>query len=138
VFSAEIDREPVNDQFCSFTYLPYVLIVGILPPELLDRMEDRQFIVEGRETFPHFIQSNWRKTKPLAIDQCGTSGVLHKRLMDQPFGFKCPITDESVQVWLETDEDAPDSEFEGMICPACTRLHFVNRRTGKLLPDNTV
>ena len=31
------------------------------------------------------------------------------------------------------DPDAPEDEYEGVICPACTRLHFVNRKTGRLL-----
>ena len=38
-----------------------------------------------------------------------------------------------VQHWLDDDEDAPENEYESMICPACTRLHFLNRKTGKLL-----
>ena len=53
-------------------------------------------------------------------------------LMSRPFIFKCPITNQHVQGWLE-DEDAQVTEFEGMTCPACTRLHFVNRKTGELL-----
>jgi hypothetical protein len=52
--------------------------------------------------------------------------------MSRPFIFKCPITNQHVQGWLE-DEDAQVTEFEGMTCPACTRLHFVNRKTGELL-----
>ena len=53
-------------------------------------------------------------------------------LMSRPFIFKCPITNQHVQGWLE-DEDAQVTEFEGMTCPACGRLHFVNRKTGELL-----
>jgi hypothetical protein len=53
-------------------------------------------------------------------------------LMSRPFILRCPITNQHVQGWLE-DEDAQVTEFEGMTCPACTRLHFVNRKTGELL-----
>jgi hypothetical protein len=28
---------------------------------------------------------------------------------------------------------ARDTEYEGVTCPACAKLHFVNRKTGKLL-----
>jgi len=30
-------------------------------------------------------------------------------------------------------QDAPENEYEAVTCNACTRLHFLNRRTGKLL-----
>jgi hypothetical protein len=52
---------------------------------------------------------------------------IEHRLMTRPFIFKCPITNQHVQGWLE-DEDAQITEFEGMTCPACMRLHFLNRR----------
>lgn len=53
-------------------------------------------------------------------------------MVSEPFIFKCPITDQNVQVRLD-DEDVQETQYEGMTCPACTRLHFVNRKTGKLL-----
>jgi hypothetical protein len=40
---------------------------------------------------------------------------------------------QSARPRLVEDEDAQVTEFEGMACPACTRLHFVNRKTGELL-----
>ena len=43
----------------------------------------------------------------------------------------------NVQHWsdedVDEDDDVREHEYEGIICPACTRLHFLNRRTGKLL-----
>ena len=50
-----------------------------------------------------------------------------------PFIFTCPATSMNVQHLLEDDQDAPDNEYEGITCPACAKLHFVNRKTGKLL-----
>jgi hypothetical protein len=38
-----------------------------------------------------------------------------------------------VQHWLDDDEDAPENEYDAITCPACTRVHFLNRKTGKLL-----
>jgi len=35
--------------------------------------------------------------------------------------------------WLDGGEDTPDHEYETVVCKACTRLHFINRRTGRLL-----
>jgi hypothetical protein len=55
-----------------------------------------------------------------------------------PILFRCPATGLNVQ-W-ETDQVKPDDEravpYQGITCPACTRLHFINRSTGKLLGEN--
>jgi hypothetical protein len=37
-----------------------------------------------------------------------------------------------VQHWLDDDDDASENEYEGITCPACTGLHFINRKTRKL------
>jgi hypothetical protein len=47
--------------------------------------------------------------------------------------FRCPATSMNVQHWLDEDDAVRENEYEGIICPACTRLHFLNRKTGKLL-----
>jgi hypothetical protein len=49
------------------------------------------------------------------------------------FIFTCPATSMNVQHSSEDDQDAPDNEYEGVACPVCARVHFVNRKTGKLL-----
>jgi hypothetical protein len=49
------------------------------------------------------------------------------------FVFTCPATSMNVQHWLDDDKDAPADEYRAVICPACTRLHFLNRKTGRLL-----
>ena len=51
------------------------------------------------------------------------------------FIFKCPATGLNVQAWSDEEDGAAENEFEGVICPACTRLHFLNRKTGKLLGE---
>jgi hypothetical protein len=57
----------------------------------------------------------------------------HHILTMARFVFICPATLMNVQHLLEDDQDAPDNEYEGITCPACAKLHFVNRKTGKLL-----
>jgi hypothetical protein len=52
---------------------------------------------------------------------------------DGPFRFHLPATSMNVQHLSEDDQDAPDNEYEGIACPACAKVHFVNRKTGKLL-----
>jgi len=50
--------------------------------------------------------------------------------------FTCPATDLNVQHWLDEDEKEPPPDedmYEAISCPACTKLHFVNRKTGQLL-----
>jgi hypothetical protein len=52
--------------------------------------------------------------------------------------FKCPRTGMNVQHWL-ADEPAPDDPhctYETVVCQACSRLHFINRSSGKLLGEN--
>jgi hypothetical protein len=54
------------------------------------------------------------------------------------FIYKCPTTGLKVQGWLA---DEPSSEnanktYEAVICTACTRAHFVNRKTGRTLGDD--
>ena len=53
------------------------------------------------------------------------------------FVFKCPRTGMNVQHW-QADEVAPDEaqcSYETVVCNACSRLHFINRSTGKLLGE---
>jgi hypothetical protein len=37
------------------------------------------------------------------------------------------------QHWLDGGQDTPDHENEAILCKACAGLHFINRKTGKLL-----
>jgi hypothetical protein len=53
-----------------------------------------------------------------------------------PFIFTCPNTDLKVQHWLDDDDDTLDGEYEGIICPACSALHFIDRKTGRLFGQN--
>jgi len=50
--------------------------------------------------------------------------------------FRCSRTGLNVQVRLPaaTPADRPDT-YEAVACPACTRLHLVNKITGKILGD---
>ena len=53
--------------------------------------------------------------------------------------FTCPNTDFNVQHSFDDDyENALDTEYEAITCPACTRLHFISLKTGKLLAPDTV
>ena len=55
-----------------------------------------------------------------------------------PFILTCPNTNMSVgHCFDDEDEDAPDTEYEAITCPACTRVHFINRKTCKLLGQDT-
>jgi hypothetical protein len=50
--------------------------------------------------------------------------------------FKCPLTGMNVQHWL--DEVPPGDahcSYESVVCKACSRLHFVDRSSGKLLGE---
>ena len=49
--------------------------------------------------------------------------------------FNCPATGVNVQHWLDDDDDRgkPGDCYQSIVCQACARLHFVNRKTGRLL-----
>jgi len=52
--------------------------------------------------------------------------------------FRCPNTGANVQHSLDdapSEFERPHHEYESVTCLACTRLHFVNRLTGKLLGE---
>jgi hypothetical protein len=55
--------------------------------------------------------------------------------MNRHIVFKCPTTGLNVQhEFAAAPSDAPETHVS-MICPACTRLHLLNRATGKLVGD---
>src|SRR4029077_14103554 len=50
------------------------------------------------------------------------------------FTYRCPTTGLNVQGWLADDASVNQGEvFETVACPACTRMHLVNRATGRVL-----
>jgi hypothetical protein len=55
-------------------------------------------------------------------------------LTDGPFRFQVP-GDRPQRPAPIGDPDISENEYEGIVCPACTRLHFIDRKTGKLLGE---
>ena len=54
-----------------------------------------------------------------------------------PIMFRCPATGLSVQGWLADDASVTEGEvYETVTCLACTRLHLINRATGRVLGDD--
>ena len=49
------------------------------------------------------------------------------------FVFRCPASGLNVQHQVDDDPDIAENEYEGIMCPACTKMHLLNRKTGKLL-----
>lgn len=51
--------------------------------------------------------------------------------------FRCPHTGMHVQHWMaeEVTGETPRGIYDTVICNACARIHFINRRTGKLLGE---
>jgi hypothetical protein len=47
--------------------------------------------------------------------------------------FICPMTDLNVQYRLDDDEGIPENEYEVVTCPACAKVHLINRKTGRPL-----
>jgi hypothetical protein len=53
--------------------------------------------------------------------------------------FRCTQTRTNVQVWLPeaTQPECADS-YEAVACPACARVHLINRKTGKMLGEKVL
>jgi len=48
--------------------------------------------------------------------------------------FRCPYTGMNVQTDLPKQEiKKGERRFEAIACPACTKLHFINRENGRTL-----
>lgn len=47
--------------------------------------------------------------------------------------FHCPNAELSVHHRLDNDARYSDEVYEPILCSACIQLHFINRKTGKLL-----
>ena len=73
-----------------------------------------------------------RVTANLALDHGLVSRGHQIEWMSQ-FIFRCPATGFNVQHQLDDDPDISENEYEAIDCPACTRIHLVNRKTGELL-----
>ena len=71
----------------------------------------------------------------LALDHGLSSRGRHVLMMANVI-FRCPASDLNVQYQLDDDPDISDNEYEGIMCPGCTRMHLLNRKTGKLLDQN--
>jgi hypothetical protein len=53
--------------------------------------------------------------------------------------FRCTQTRTNVQVWLrEAAQPECADSYEAVTCPACARVHLINRKTGKMLGDETL
>ncbi len=51
--------------------------------------------------------------------------------------FRCPVKALQVQ-WVDCEgqRDEGPTLYKVIVCPACARLHFVNRSTGELLGEH--
>jgi hypothetical protein len=50
--------------------------------------------------------------------------------------FRCTRTGSNVQVWLpKAPTPDRDDSYEAVTCPACARVHLVNKMTGKTLGE---
>jgi len=50
--------------------------------------------------------------------------------------FRCARTGLNVQVWLSDEAPTVQADsYEVVTCPACARVHLVNKTTGRTLGD---
>jgi len=48
--------------------------------------------------------------------------------------YRCPIAKMNVRGWVADDPTERSGQgYQGIVCEACTRVHFINPKTAKLL-----
>jgi hypothetical protein len=53
-----------------------------------------------------------------------------------PFIYRCPVAGLKIQELFADEVPSEDANiYEPVICLACTRVHLVNRSTGKTLDE---
>jgi hypothetical protein len=51
-----------------------------------------------------------------------------------PFIYRCPSTGLNAQGWIADDPvEAQAESYEAVTCIACTRVHLINPKTGRVL-----
>ena len=57
--------------------------------------------------------------------------------MESHAAFTCPTTGQRVDHVFDSRDETPPSvdRYEIVVCPSCSKVHFMNRQTGKLLGD---
>ena len=51
--------------------------------------------------------------------------------------FRCPNTGLNVHGWIADDPTEGEAEsYEAVTCTACTRVHLINQKTGRILGND--
>jgi hypothetical protein len=53
--------------------------------------------------------------------------------MPRTFLYRCPNTSQTVQGWSADEVTDEGDTYQSFQCMACTRVHLVNLKTGKVL-----
>ncbi len=56
--------------------------------------------------------------------------------MARTFLYRCPNTGQTVQGWSADEVTKQDDTYQLFACIACTRVHLVNLKTGKVLGED--
>ena len=55
--------------------------------------------------------------------------------MPRTFLYRCPNTGQNVQGWSADEVTGDGDTYQSFPCIACTRVHLVNLKTGKVLGE---
>jgi hypothetical protein len=53
--------------------------------------------------------------------------------MATTFLYRCPSTGQTAQGWSAEEINDDENAYESVACLACTQMHLVNLKTGKVL-----
>jgi hypothetical protein len=88
-------------------------------------------VVEARRFAPRKLKINHVFAGPEFYAELGSPLRMERTVV-----FRCPITGSSVEILLTPPDrsgEAGNRYYKSLSCPSCTRLHYINVKTGKLL-----
>ena len=71
----------------------------------------------------------------IAPHRIPTQSATAPRPMPRTFLYRCPNTGQNVQGWSADEVTDDDDTYQSFQCIACTRVHLVNLKTGKVLGE---
>ena len=85
----------------------------------------------GADVVPERFYRRKKQTGAVDVDQTGPTALAAHCAMAEFIIFRCPQTGMDVQTLLHKQEKNDARAYEAVTCPACTRLHFIDKSTGK-------
>jgi hypothetical protein len=93
----------------------------------------RELVRRSREILAASYRALFASRREPGASPPPTHGAVTQAEAATVAAFLCPETNLMVQHWMDGRAIVREDEYEAVTCPACAKLHFMNRMTHKLL-----